>query len=46
MREFFRRRLDYTTRMHMKRRASRIDLRFLLAAAALGATVFLAMRYL
>jgi hypothetical protein len=43
---FLRRRFDYTTRMHMKRRVQSIDYRFLGAAAGLGAAVWAAMRFL
>ena len=41
MRDFFRRRFDYTTRYHLMRRARSVDYRFTLAVLALtGAAVF------
>lgn len=46
MRNFLRRHLDYTTRYHLRRRASSVDYRFLLAIIALAAAVFLAISYL
>ena len=44
--KFLRRHFDYSTRMHMKRRARAVDYRFLLAVIGLGLLVFLAMRFL
>ncbi len=41
---FFKRQFDYTTRMHMKRRAQSIDYRFLVAVIALAVAVYLVMR--
>ncbi len=44
--DFLRRRIDYSTRMHMKRRLRSMDFRFLLAVIALGAAAVLAIGYL
>jgi hypothetical protein len=46
MRDFLRRHIDYTTRMHMKRRARNFDYRFLLAVIALAVAALLAIRYI
>ena len=46
MLDFFRRRIDYSTRMHLKRRARAFDYRFLLAVIALAVAALLAVRYL
>jgi hypothetical protein len=46
MRDFLRRHIDYTTRMHLKRRARSFDYRFLLAVIALAVAALLAIRYL
>ncbi len=43
--KILRRHFDYTTRMHMKRRAQSIDYRFLTAATGLGAAMYLVVRY-
>lgn len=44
--KFLRRHLDYSTRMHIKRRAQAVDYRFLAAATGLGAAVFVVLRVL
>ena len=46
MREFFRRRFDYTTRYHMMRRARSFDYRFTLALLALAGAAIVAIRIL
>jgi hypothetical protein len=45
MRNFLRRHIDYTTRMHFKRRARSFDYRFLLAVIVLAVAAVLAVRY-
>jgi hypothetical protein len=39
-------RLDYTTKVHLKRRAQRIDYRFMLALVALAGGVAAATRFI
>ncbi len=43
---FLRRRFDYTTRMHMKRRFQSVDYRFLAAVIGLAVLIGAAVRYL
>jgi hypothetical protein len=46
MRNFLRRHIDYTTRMHFKRRARSYDYRFLLSVIVLAVAALLAIRHL
>ena len=44
--KLFRRHIDYSTRMHLRRRFQSVDYRFLAAAAGLAAAIWAAVRYL